>query len=141
MVDSHLTGFVWLRQFEPGKNSADVNRLLDRLDLLQNLDLSPDILTGIPPHRIARLKRQGERYFADGLRDLSDNRRLAILAVCAVEWQAGLSDAIVETHDRIVGKTWREAKRLCDARVDDSKVAVRQTLQSFAELGGALLEA
>ena len=78
MVDSHLTGFVWLRQFEPGKNSADVNRLLDRLDLLQNLDLSPDILTGIPPHRIARLKRQGERYFADGLRDLSDNRRLAL---------------------------------------------------------------
>lgn len=141
MVDSHLTGFVWLRQFEPGKNSADVNRLLDRLDLLQNLDLSPDILTGIPPHRVARLKRQGERYFADGLRDLSDNRRLAILAVCAVEWQAGLADAIVETHDRIVGKTWREAKRLCDARVDDAKVAVRQTLQSFAELGGALLEA
>jgi TnpA family transposase len=141
MVESHLSRFVWLRQFEPGKNSADVNRLLDRLDFLQNLDLSPDILVGIPPHRVARLKRQGERYFADGLRDLSDNRRLAILAVCAVEWQAGLADAIVETHDRIVGKTWREAKRLCDARVDDAKVAVRQTLQSFAELGGALLEA
>jgi TnpA family transposase len=141
MVDSHLSRFVWLRQFEPGKNSADVNRLLDRLDFLQNLDLSPNILAGIPPHRVTRLKRQGERYFADGLRDLSDNRRLAILAVCAVEWQAGLADAIVETHDRIVGKTWREAKRLCDARVDDAKAAVRQTLRSFAELGSALLEA
>ena len=34
MVDSHLSRFVWLRQFEPGKNSADVNRLLDRLDFL-----------------------------------------------------------------------------------------------------------
>ena len=141
MVDSHLSRFVWLRQFEPGKNSADVNRLLDRLAFLKNLELSPDILADIPPHRVACLKRQGERYFADGLRDLSDNRRLAILAVCAVEWQAGLAAAIVETHDRIVGKTWREAKRLCDARVDDAKVAVRQTLQSFAELGGALLEA
>jgi TnpA family transposase len=141
MVDSHLSRFVWLRQCEPGKNSADVNRLLDRLDFLQNLDLSPDILAGIPPHRVARLKRQGERYFADGLRDLSDNRRLAILTVCVVEWQASLADAIVETHDRIVGKTWREAKRLCDARVDDAKTAVRQTLKSFAELGSALLEA
>jgi TnpA family transposase len=141
MVDSHLSRFVWLRQFEPGKNSADVNRLLDRLAFLKNLELSPDILADIPPHRVARLKRQGERYFADGLRDLSDKRRLAILAVCAVEWQAGLADAIVETHDRIVGRTWREAKRLCDARVDDAKVAVRQTLRSFAELGSALLEA
>ena len=108
---------------------------------LQNLGLSPGILANIPPHRVARLKRQGERYFADGLSDLSDNRRLSILAVCAVEWPADIADAIIETHDRIVGKTWREAKRLCDARVDDAKAAVRQTLRSFAELGSALLEA
>ena len=33
---------------------------------------------GIPPHRITRLRRQGERYFAHGLRELPDNRRLAI---------------------------------------------------------------
>jgi len=26
-------------------------------------------------HRITRLRRQGERYFADGLRELPDNRR------------------------------------------------------------------
>ena len=108
---------------------------------LQNLGLSPGIPANIPPHRVARLKRQGERYFADGLSDLSDNRRLSILAVCAVEWPADIADAIIETHDRIVGKTWREAKRLCDARVDDAKAAVRQTLRSFAELGSALLEA
>ena len=57
-----------------------------------------------------------------------------------MEWQAGLADAIVETHDRIVGKTWREAKRLCDVRVDDAKIAVRQTLRSFTELGSVLLE-
>ena len=37
--------------------------------------------------RITRLRRQGERYFADGLRELPDNRRLAILVVCAVEWE------------------------------------------------------
>ena len=124
LIDGHLSRFVWLRKIEPGKNSADINRLLDRLSFLQNLGLSPGILANIPPHRVARLKRQGERYFADGLSDLSDNRRLSILAVCAVEWQADIADAIIETHDRIVGKTWREAKRLCDARVDDAKAAV-----------------
>ena len=35
---------------------------------------------------------QGERYFADGLRELLDNRRLAILAVCAGEWEMFLVD-------------------------------------------------
>ncbi|MEP6067886.1 MAG: hypothetical protein ABJ246_18765 [Paracoccaceae bacterium] len=56
-------------------------------------------------------------------------------------WAAAISDTIVETHDRIVGKTWREAKKICDAQVDAQKVTIEQTLCSFAELGAALLAA
>ena len=95
-ADAGVTRFVWLRQFEPGGNSADANRLLDRLDHLRRLDVPEGLFHGIPPHRITRLRRQGERYFADGLRELPDNRRLAILAVCAVEWEMFLADAVVE---------------------------------------------
>jgi len=84
MVEGKISRFVWLRQFEVGQNSADATRLLDRLEFLQEMSLPPDILAGIPPHRVSRLQRQGERYFADGLRDISSDRRLAILAVCAV---------------------------------------------------------
>lgn len=141
LIDDRITRFVWLRQFEVGANSADACRLLDRLELLQGLNLKPAILDGIPPHRVTRLRRQGERYFADGLRDISSDRRLAILAVCAIEWAAAIADAIVETHDRIVGKTWREAKKICDAQVDAQKVTIEQTLRSFTELGSALLAA
>ena len=119
-VAGRLTRFVWLRKFEVGRNSADVNRLLDRLEFLKGLGLSPDVLDGIPPHRVARLRRQGERYFSDGIRELSSERRLAILAVCILEWRAAISDAIVETHDRIVGRTWREAERLSALRVAEA---------------------
>lgn len=136
-----VTRFVWLRQFEAGQNSADMNRLLDRLEFLQRLGLNETVLAGVPPHRIAQLRRQGERYFAGDLRDISGDRRLAILAVCVLEWRSALADAIVETHDRIVGKTWREAKSRCDARAEDAKAALKDTLQSFASLGSALLEA
>ena len=82
-ADAGVTRFVWLRQFEPGSNSADANRLLDRLEHVRRLDVPEGLFHEIPPHRITRLRRQGERYFADGLRELPDNRRLAILAVCA----------------------------------------------------------
>lgn len=136
-----VTRFVWLRQFEIGRNSADMNRLLDRLEFLQALELDRGILANVPPHRVARLRRQGERYFAGDLRDISGDRRLAILAVCALEWRGAIADAVVETHDRIVGKTWREAKSRCDARMDDAKAALKDTLQSFKTLGAALLEA
>jgi hypothetical protein len=141
MVDGTVSRFIWLRQFEVGKNSAGASRLLDRLEFLQRMGLSFDVLDGLPPHRVTQLRRQGERYFADGLRDITSNRRLAILAVCAVEWHAGIADAVVETHDRIVGKTWQDAKRLCDARIADAKSALHDTLCSFKNLGAALLEA
>ena len=48
---------------------------------------------------------------------------------------------MVETHDRIVGKTWREAKSRCDTRAGDAKAALKDTLHAFSTLGSALLEA
>ncbi len=64
-ADDRVTRFVWLRQFEPGSNSSSANRLLDRLEYLQRIDLPEDLLAGVPAHRVTRLRRQGERYYAD----------------------------------------------------------------------------
>ena len=136
-----MSRFVWLRRFEVGRNSADINGLLDPLEFLQGFDLPSDLLETVPPHRIARLRRQGERYFTDGLRDISGDRRLAILAVCAVEWRGAVADAVVETHDRIVGQTCRSAKRRCDERLQDSRAVLHDTLNAFRTLGSALLDA
>lgn len=47
-VDGRVSRFLWLRQFEVGKNSADINRLLDRLEFLQGIELPLDVLDGIP---------------------------------------------------------------------------------------------
>ena len=140
-ADGHTSRFIWLRQFQVGNNSADANRLLDRLELLQELDLPAAVLDGVPPHRITRLRRQGERYFTDGLLDISGDRRLAILAVCVVEWGAAIADTVVETHDRIVGRISREAKRLADLRVEEAHADIQDTLGSFRGLADALMEA
>ena len=140
-VDGRVSRFIWLRQFEVGKNTADIRQLLNRLEFLQGFEFPIDVLEGIPPHRVTRLRRQGERYFTDGLRDISSDRRLAILAVCAVEWRMTIADAIVETHDRIVGKVWRDAKKICDTQINDAKASLQDTLCSFKNLGAALLGA
>ena len=34
-----MNRFVWLRRFEVGRNSADINVLLDRLEFLQGFEL------------------------------------------------------------------------------------------------------
>ena len=96
---------------------------------------------GIPAYRIGRLRRHGERYFIDDLRDMISERRYAIMAICIVEWQTAIADSVIETHDRIVGKTWREAKRICDTKIADTKTAVHSTLRSFKDIGNTLIEA
>ncbi len=57
MVDGTVNRFIWLRQFEVGKNSAAASRLLDHLKCLQRMELAPDILDGLPPHRVTQLPR------------------------------------------------------------------------------------
>jgi len=140
-VNGTLTRFVWLRQAEPGHNARAANELLDRLDWIGELDVSSDILDGIPPHRITRLRKQGERYFADGLRDVPEDRRLAILAVCAVEWRATLSDAIIETHNRITGRLYRAAERAASEQIKDESKAVAEALKAFTHIGSEMIAA
>jgi hypothetical protein len=85
------------------------------------------------------LRRQGERYFTDGLRDITSDRRLAILATCVVEWSAAIADTVVETHDRIVGSIWREAMKICDTRVAEAQSEIAANLAGFETLGTTLL--
>ena len=87
------------------------------------------------------MRRQGERYFTGGLRDITSDRRLAIGAACVVEWTAAVADAVVETHDRIVGSILRDAKAICDARVAEAQAEIDATLAGFETLGSTLLMA
>lgn len=48
-ADGSVTRFVWLRQFEVGQNSADMNKLLDRLEFLQDIAVDRTVLSGVPP--------------------------------------------------------------------------------------------
>lgn len=140
-IDRRLSRFIWLRQFEAGGNSSDMNKLLDKLAFLKSLNVAPDLLADIPPHHITRLRRQGERSIAHGLKDVPASRRLAILVVCAIEWQSGIADTVIETHDRIVGRTWREAQRACDETLEASQQSIDQTLKGLGVIGQSLLSA
>lgn len=140
-IDGRLTVHGWLKRFEVGHNSSDVNRLLDKLEYLKELNIPESVLEGIPSHRVIWLRQQGEAYYADGLRDINETRRLAILAVCSIEWKAMITDAVLETHDRIVGKLYNTCKRMRDEQLVDQKKLAHETLMSFAKLSKQLIKA
>ena len=141
MVNDSVSRFVWLRRFEPGGNSADMNRLLDKLDLIRGIDLPRDLLDGIPRARIERLRQQGERLFGDALRKLQPERRFAILGASVAVWHARLADAIIETNDRILGRIWNEAKRQRDTMISENRRSASETLRGLAAIGADLIRA
>lgn len=140
-VDGRLTIHGWLKRFEVGHNSADVSRLLCKLEYLKELNIQESVLEGIPSHRVICLRQQGESYYADGLRDINETRRLAILAVCSIEWKVMITDAVLETHDRIVGKLYNTCKRMRDEQLVDQKKLAHETLVSFTKLSKQLIKA
>lgn len=140
-IDGRLTVHGWLKRFEVGHNSADVNRLLEKLEYLQVLDIPESLLEDIPAHRVIWLQQQGEAYYADGLRGIKEERQMAILATYAIQWKAMINDAVLETHDRIVGKLYNICKRMRDDQLIDQKKLAHETLTSFAKLSNKLLKA
>ncbi|MPR61020.1 hypothetical protein D7027_04170 [Ochrobactrum intermedium] len=59
-ADDRVTRFVWLRQFEPGSNSSSANRLLDRLEYLQRVDLPENLLAHVSPLGWEHINLTGE---------------------------------------------------------------------------------
>jgi len=141
VTEQGITRFVWLRQHEPGNTPKAANGLMDRLERIIAIGIERECVAEVPVHRIARLRRQGERYFADGMRDLPEHRRLAILTVCCLEWQAAISDSIVETHDRIVGKLYRASERTRDNQINEQRNLIKDTVQAFASIGASIVSA
>lgn len=52
-----------------------------------------------------------------------------------------INDAILGTHDRIVGKLYSSCKRMRDDQLADQKKLMQETLSSFATLSKKLLKA
>ncbi|RXK75054.1 hypothetical protein ET141_11535, partial [Klebsiella pneumoniae] len=74
---------------------------------------------------------QGERYFSVGLLDITWVGGWGFLAGCVVEWEAAIADAIVETHDRILGKNCREPNRQQEEKISGSKATIAETIRTF----------
>ena len=63
---------------------------------------------------------------------IGQERKLAILAVCASNGVTCSPDALIDTHDRIVAASMLRPERLCREMITGRKAAVRATLKSFA---------
>ena len=98
-TDERTSCLDWLRRYQAGKNSAEVNYPLDHPEFLQPLDLQVSDHDVVSPHRITHLRDHGARYFNEDLPAISGNECLTIPEILAVECCADIADTAIKTHD------------------------------------------
>ena len=139
-VDGGVSRFVWLRRFEVGRNSADINGLLDRLEFLQGFDLPSDF----PPTCWRPFLRIALPVFAARGSATSPTgcATFRVIAVSpSVPWR-GAAPSPMPWSRPMTGSSARPSRvRSSAARLQDSRAVLHDTLDAFRTLGAALLEA
>ena len=129
-----MTRFVWLAPVRAWLELSSANRLLDRLEYLQRIDLPEDLLAGVPAHRVTRLRRQGERVLCRRHARSPEDRRLDLGCLrLGMAGDVGRRSGRNPRPDRRSSLPCFGAYLPCKGRRRSG--VVRDTLKSFAEIG------
>ncbi|KVZ49419.1 hypothetical protein WL29_28965 [Burkholderia ubonensis] len=141
LSEEHGHRLAWLRQ-PPGKaSSRQMLQHIDRLKILQAVDLPAGLDRLVHRNRLLKIAREGGQMTPHDLAKFEPQRRHATLAAIAIEATATVTDEIVELHDRIVGRLFNTAKKKHQERFHRSGKAINDKVRLYGKLGRALLKA
>ena len=139
--DAARTWLGWLRQAPGAASAATFHATVERLRRVREVGIEVERATRIPRHHLVRLAREGERLSLSHLRGLSAVRRRGILVATLLELGPRLTDAALDTHDKLVGRMFRRAERRQLASLGEDRRAIHRALRLFAEAGAELVAA
>jgi TnpA family transposase len=132
---------AWARQPPTAPGHRALARIVEQLTCVRAVGLKPAIAEGVHPERLRKLAREGARFTAQHLRNLSPLRRRATLVATVLDTVTRLTDDGVALFDRAVGRMFRRAEAREEEAVLRDARAVNDKVRLFAKLGAALLEA
>lgn len=139
--DSKTTSLAWLRQSPAKPNSRYMLEHIERLKVLQALDLPIGIEKQVHQNRLLKIAREGGQMTPADLAKFEAKRRYATLVTLAIEGMATVTDEIIDLHDRIIGKLFNAAKNKHQQQFQDSGKAINDKIRLYGRIGQALMEA
>jgi len=139
--DGRMTWLAWLR-LPPGKaSSRQMLQHIDRLKILQAIELPAGLDRRIHRNRLLKIAREGAQMTPHDLAKFETQRRHATLAAIVMEATATVTDEIVDLHDRIIGRLFNAAKKKHQQQFHRSGKAINDKVRLYGKLGRALLQA
>jgi hypothetical protein len=139
--DDKSAWLSWLRQSAAKPNSRYMLEHIERLKVLQALDLPLEIGRKIHQNRLLKIAREGGQMTPADLSKFEPQRRYATLVALALETTATVTDEIIDLHDRILGKLFNAAKNRHLQQFQDSSKSINEKVLLYGQIGKALLEA
>jgi TnpA family transposase len=139
--DDKSTWLNWLCQSAAKPNSRYMIEHIERLKVLQALDLPLEIGRKIHQNRLLKMAREGRQMTPADLSKFEPQRRYATLVALVLEITATVIDEIIDLHDRILGKLFNAAKYRHLQQFQDSSKSINEKVLLYGQIGKALLEA
>ena len=138
---THTSTLVWLRQPPLKANAKHIMLHIERLSVVESLDLPDGLNRLVHQNRLLKMAREGGQMTTKDLSKFEPIRRYATLAAIAVEARATLIDQIVDLHDRFIGQVFSKAKRTQADRLQQSSKDIHHKLNQYQKIGQALITA
>lgn len=129
--NSSITWMMWLKQSPHKVNTKSMLEHIEKLKLLQSIEIPEAIEHSIHQNRLLKIAREGSQMSTSDLAKFESNRRYATLVVICIEATATIIDEIIELHDKIIGKLFNIAKHKHEEKLKSYKYALKSYINEM----------
>lgn len=138
---SSITWTMWIKQSPHKSNTKSMLEHIERLKLLQSIDIPEAIERSVHQNRLLKIAREGIQMSPADLAKFEPSRRYATLVAVCIESMATLIDEIIDLHDKIIGKLFNTARHKHEEKFQSSGKAINDKVRLYTKIGHALLDA
>jgi hypothetical protein len=102
--------------------------LIDRLKVIREIELPPDLAGSVHQNRLSQLAREGAQTDVPHLRDFETARRHGTMVAILLESTATLTDEILDMDDRIIRRSPENVQAIIAESADSIHPAIVRLL-------------
>lgn len=142
LLDPQIGGrqmlLTWLRQTSGKTSALTILRFLERIEVLRSLGISSlaqEIGRTVHQNRLQSLAREAARLTPQFLARTTPQRRYALLVAFTIETIAGLTDQVLQMHERMIQQMMQRGEQARDESLTRNGRAVHDKVRLLAASG------
>ncbi|OYW83068.1 MAG: DDE transposase, partial [Asticcacaulis sp. 32-58-5] len=131
----------WLREPPGPQGSRAMIAIIQRLDLIREIDITPKTSELIGMERRINLAAEGKRLTAQNYRQMNAPRRYTTLAATVFELGLDLTDQAINMFEALIARSVRRAHRRREERAQEEALNSQDAMAFLRDLAVVLVDA